>query len=102
MISLISSSSIEEIFTYVQSKKFPKVLASVRRPILVLWAEHDEFADRSAADAAIWFNQNIKGKHKVVVVPGAKHSFSAKGGSASGGKGAEKSVAKEIKTFING
>ena len=67
------------------------MLMSVRIPILVLWAEYDEFADRPARTAAEWFEKTIPGKHKVVIVPDVKHSF----------RGGERKVAKEIKEFIS-
>jgi len=100
-LSLNTPDSIETTFPYEQKGKRPRVLQAVKKPVLVLWAAEDEYADRPAGEIARWFDQNIKSKHKVVVVPGARHSFSAKGGSASGGKGAEKRVAREIKAFLN-
>ena len=90
-LSLNTPDSVETLFPYEQKGRRPRLLQAVKRPILVIWAAEDEYADRSAAEIARWFNSNIKGRHKVVVVPEARHSF----------KGAEKRVAKEIKAFIN-
>jgi alpha-beta hydrolase superfamily lysophospholipase len=89
-VSLYTPNSIEEIFSYVQPKKNPRVLKSVKTPILVLWAEKDEFADRPAKRAAAWFDANIQAPHKVTVIPNVKHSF----------KGGEKKVASAIRTWI--
>ncbi len=91
-LSLNTPDSVETIFPYEQKGKQARMLQKVKRPILVLWAGADEFADRSAEEIAVWFDSNIKAKHKVVVVPATKHSF----------KGAERRVVKEIKAFITG
>jgi len=90
-LSLYTPDSVEEIFPYAQPGKKPTAFKAVKKPILVLWAESDEFADRSAKDAAEWFDQNIESKHKVVIVPNVKHNF----------KGAEREVAKTIREFIS-
>lgn len=90
-LSLYTPDSIEEIFTYAQPKKNPRILKSIRKPLLLLWAERDEYADRPAEEAIAWFERYTPKPHKIIIVPGAKHSF----------KGAERRVANEIKKFIN-
>ena len=89
-LSLYTPDSVEEIFTYAQPKKVPRTLKRVHAPILALLAEKDEFWGRPVRPVAAWFEKNIRAPHKVVIVPRVKHSF----------KGAEKRVAKEIRTFI--
>ncbi|HEY4516406.1 MAG TPA: alpha/beta fold hydrolase [Candidatus Paceibacterota bacterium] len=89
-LSLCTPDSVEEIFSYAQPNKNPRTLRSVRKPLLVLLAEKDEYADRPAKEIAAWFEKNLTNKHKVVIISGVKHSF----------KGAEKRVAKAIKEFI--
>jgi alpha-beta hydrolase superfamily lysophospholipase len=76
-LSLYTPDSIEEIFSYAQPAKRPRVLQSAAaKPVLVLWAERDEFADRPAAEAAAWFQQTLSGKrHEVRIVAGAGHGF---------------------------
>ncbi len=91
LLSLYTPDSPEELFTYVQPTKQPRILRSVRVPILVLWAAEDEYNDRPVALITDWFGQNIRSYHRIVVVPRAKHSF----------KGVEKTVAREIRNFID-
>ena len=88
-LSLYTPDSIEEIFPYAQRKKNPRVLKSVRRPILVLWAEKDEFSDRPAAKAARWFEKHLQ-KGKTVIIPRTGHLF----------RGAENRVARTIRRWM--
>ena len=89
-LSLYSPDSIEEIFSYAQPNKAPRILGSVKIPILVLLAENDEFADRPAKQIADWFEKNIKSGHEIVVIPQVAHGFS----------GAENGVSRTIRSFI--
>ena len=88
-LSLYTPDSIEEIFPYAQRKKNPRVLKSVRRPILVLWAEKDEFSDRPAEKAVAWFEKHLQ-KGKTVIIPRTGHLF----------RGAEKQVAGTIRRWM--
>lgn len=90
-LSLNTPDSVETIFPYEQRGRRPRLLQAVKRPILVLWAENDEYSDRPAKEVAMWFESNIEAKHRVVVIPGVKHSF----------KGAEGIVARTIRSFID-
>lgn len=89
-VSLYAGKGPEEIFTYWDMERNPRTLTSVRIPALVILAENDEYADRPAQEIAGWFEQNMKNKHKVRIIPEVKHSF----------KGAERKVAKAIREFI--
>jgi alpha-beta hydrolase superfamily lysophospholipase len=89
-LSLYTPDSKETIFPYEQKGKIPRTLRLVKIPTLVLWAEHDEYADRTAKEIASWFAQNIRSPHNVVIVPKANHQF----------KGQERKVAAEIRKFI--
>jgi alpha-beta hydrolase superfamily lysophospholipase len=89
-LSLNTADSVETIFPYEQKSKRPTILQKVSKPILVLWAENDEYSDRPASESVAWFDKNIKAKHTVVIVPGIKHSF----------KGGEQEVARSIRDFI--
>jgi alpha-beta hydrolase superfamily lysophospholipase len=89
-LSLYTPDSAEEIFSYAQPKKNPRVLKSVHIPVLVLWGEQEEFADRPAKEVAAWFENNLQGKHQVVIVSGAGHSFHS----------AEDKVARCIREFM--
>jgi len=88
--SLYSGSGPEEIFTYWDPKRRPKILQEVRKPTLVLLAERDEYADRPAKPIAAWFSNHVRAPHRVIIVPKVKHSF----------KGAEKKVASAIHRFM--
>ncbi len=87
-LSLYTPESVEEIFSYAQPKKNPRVLRSVQVPMLVLWPEKDEFAKRPAEITA-WLEKHIW-KGRVVTVPRVKHNF----------RGGEKFVAATIRLWI--
>ena len=89
-LSLYTPNSTETVFPYEQPGKNPRTLKSVKVPILVLWAEKDEYADRPAKEIAAWFDENIRAPHRVVIVPKVKHGF----------KGGEKVVARAIRQFF--
>ena len=88
-LSLYSGKGPEEIFTYWDPKRNPRTLGTISLPTLVLLAGDDEFADRPAKDIAAWFEKHLQ-KGRVVIIPGAKHSF----------RGDEKVVAHAIRKFI--
>ena len=89
-LSLYTGEGPEEIFTYWDQKRTPKTLRSVRKPLLVLLAECDEFQDRPARKIGDWFAKHLKLHDKVVVVPKVQHGF----------KGGERAVAKAIRRFM--
>jgi len=83
-VSLYTPDSVETIFCYEQKDKIPQTLYRVQLPILVLWAEKDEYADRPAKEIAAWFENNIRAPHSVVVVPRVTHSFKGGEGITAG------------------
>ncbi|MCR4325734.1 MAG: alpha/beta fold hydrolase [Patescibacteria group bacterium] len=89
-LSLYTPDSREEIFTYSQPKKTPLTLRSVNVPILVLWAQKEEFADRPTKTILEWFGQHLKPEDRAVSIPRTGHLF----------KGGEKTVVREIRKFI--
>lgn len=90
-LSLYTGNSAEEIFTYWDAKRTPRTLRAVKKPVLVLLAENDEYADRPAKSIASWFTTYLKSTDRVVIVPDVRHSF----------KGGERAVAREIRKFIS-
>jgi len=88
-LNLYSPDSTEELFPYAQPKKLPRIFRSIRKPVLILWADRDEFADRSSKEITTWFGKHLR-RGKVVSVPRVKHSF----------KGGEKLVAREVQKFL--
>lgn len=89
-LSLYTSDSIEEIFTYAQPKKDPRTLKKARVPVLALLAEKDEFLGRPIGPVREWFGNSLKRNDTVAVIPRVKHSF----------RGGEKVVAREVRKFI--
>src|SRR3989344_817812 len=89
-LSLYTPDSIEEIFSYAQPNKIPRVLRSIKVPVLVLWSERDEYSDRSAKKVAEWFEKHLQTPHRIVLVPKVSHQL----------RGAEKSVAHTIHKWI--
>lgn len=75
-LSLHTSDSIEEIFSYASNRE-PKILKKVKQPILIILAEDDEYQDRPITEIADWFRNN-RPSDEVIVVKNSPHSF--KGG----------------------
>ncbi len=73
-ISLYSKKGNEELFPYWSETQVPKALRSVKVPLLVVLAEHDEYADRSAEEMHDWFLEQID-TGEVVIIPAVGHSF---------------------------
>ena len=86
-LSLFTDSS-NEIFSYASGKK-PRILKSVKKPLLVFLAEEDEYRDRPIVDIAAWFNSVLRNKATVKTIKGAIHNFGTY----------EKVVAKKIKDW---
>lgn len=90
-LSLYLPDSVEEIFTYAQPKKNPKILKSVKIPILTLWAAKDEYADRKPEEIEKWFTKHMSGKDfRFVTIPSASHGF----------KGREPTAARVVKKWM--
>ncbi|OGG57756.1 hypothetical protein A2765_04975 [Candidatus Kaiserbacteria bacterium RIFCSPHIGHO2_01_FULL_56_24] len=92
-ISLFSPDSTEEIFSYIDPEKKPKIYESLTPPVLVLLAEKDEYADRTPDRIEAWF---VKHAHSTrfnsAIIPKTDHGFQA----------AEKEVAETIRKWIKG
>lgn len=89
-LSLYTKETPENTFPYGRPEQTPDVLSAVRTPVLVCWAENDEYADRPVEEIADWFEWNIKAPHRVVVIPKVSHGF----------KGGETEVARTIRAFV--
>ena len=89
-VSLYSQHSKEEIFTYARPEVEPKTLQKNSYPTLVLLAGADEYGDRAPNEIAAWFQNSVRGPHKVVIVPKVGHGF----------KGGERVVSKWVKAFM--
>lgn len=90
-LSLYTPDSVEEMFTYAQPKKIPRIFRSVRIPTLTIFAGADEFGDRPAREIAMWFSQNSKSqRYRSAIVPKVKHNL----------RGGEKIVSRTIRQFL--
>lgn len=89
-LNLHALDSVEEIFSYGQPKKNPRILESVHIPILVLWAKNDEYASHPIKHVSDWLLSHLR-NGQVVVVPRAGHGF----------RGAEREVARTIRRWIS-
>jgi pimeloyl-ACP methyl ester carboxylesterase len=78
-LSLYTPDSIEEIFTYSQPGKVPETLQKVSVPILAVLAEHDEYADRPAADIGKWFENQSQTDTQIGIVKDAMHNLADHG-----------------------
>ena len=92
-LSLYAPESVEEMFTYAQPKKTPRIFRSVRVPMLAIFAGADEFGDRPAKEIVQWFERNNRSRaFKNGVIPNVQHGF----------RGAELRVVQEVRKFIKG
>lgn len=89
-LSLYGADSPESIFCYEQPDAQPRTLRAVSLPMLAVWAQRDEYADRSASAIREWFLRHMNDKSSFLCIPDAEHGF----------KGAERSVAKAIRRFM--
>jgi pimeloyl-ACP methyl ester carboxylesterase len=88
-VSLYSKKGNEEIFTYWDPAHAPKLLRSVRLPVLAVLAEKDEYWDRPVGEIADWFLEHLFAG-EVAVIPEVAHSF----------HGGQKMVARAIGVFM--
>ncbi|MFA5184080.1 MAG: alpha/beta fold hydrolase [Patescibacteria group bacterium] len=74
-LSLYTPDSQEEIFGYASGRP-PRLLQQVKKPLLVMLAEEDEFRDRPIKEIAAWFKAALaRQKADTLVVKGVSHSF---------------------------
>lgn len=90
-LSLYTPDSKEEIFCYSQEDKNPKTFQKVKIPILVVFAEKDEYLDRPIVKLIKWFKEKSKSiKIDFSIIKEADHGFNNK----------EQLVSKEVSKFI--
>lgn len=75
-LSLFTPDSKEEIFCYATPSRQPTTLQKVAVPILLVFAERDEYLDRPLLEIVRWFEAKLAGKNIVIkIIEGASHSF---------------------------
>lgn len=87
-LSLYTPESVEEVFSYAHAR-VPRVLRSVRIPLLLVLAEKDEYSDRPAGDIAEWFAKHSQ-TLRVDVIADSNHFFTEK----------EKELTKVMRRFL--
>jgi pimeloyl-ACP methyl ester carboxylesterase len=90
-LSLYTKITPENTFPYGRPDQTPHALLAVKTPVLVCWAEHDEYADRPAGEVMDWFEWHLKAPYQIVIVPGVEHGF----------RGGELVVQKAVRKFIS-
>lgn len=90
-LSLYTPDSVEEIFSYAQKGRIPRIYQSVRIPMLALFAGDDEYSERPAQRLVEWFTKETRSSHfDAVIIPKVGHSF----------RGGEAVLARLVKNFI--
>lgn len=90
-LSLFTPNSKEEIFTYAQPKKTPKILQKIKIPLLAVFAGNDEYHDRDTQEIVDWFTAHIASlRGSVSVIPNAGHGF----------KGCENRVVQGVRAWL--
>lgn len=90
-LSLYTSDSPEEIFSYSQPDKKPKTYQSIKLPVIAFFANEDEYSERPAAKLVEWFTENSRSNRFAAhIIPNVGHSF----------KGGEDRIAKAIQNWI--
>jgi len=91
-LSLHTPESVEEIFSYIDPEKKPKIYESLKVPTLVLLAQEDEYADRPAERIEAWFAKHARmPRFGSAIIAKSDHGFN----------GAETLVAKAIREWIS-
>lgn len=76
-LSLFTPESKEEIFCYATPSRRPITLQKVKVPMLLVFAEKDEYLDRPLTEIVMWFEEKLAGKNaSIKIIKGANHHFS--------------------------
>ena len=91
-LSLFTSDSKEEIFSYASGKR-SDVLQKIKKPILIILAQNDDYADRGMDEIYKWFKKETPPDYtSVVMLKNSLHSF----------RGQESTLKKEIIKWLKG
>lgn len=75
-LSLFTATSKEEIFSYATPQSRPRTLQKVTVPMLVVFAEKDEYLDRPLAKVLSWFKDSlVVSNADFKIIKGANHGF---------------------------
>lgn len=78
-MSLLSQGSVEDVFNYRDETGALETFSRIRVPLLVVFGENDEHADRPVKEIRAAFDAHANSSvYTSVLVPGADHSFSGK------------------------
>jgi pimeloyl-ACP methyl ester carboxylesterase len=78
-LSLLEPGSKEDVFNYGDTINALSVFARIRKPLLVVFSEYDETADRPIEKIKSVFDAKTRASaYKSVVIPGATHGYTGK------------------------
>lgn len=78
-LSLLTPNSLEDQFDYGDFRPRMKYYSKIKKPLLVIFGEQDEYADRSVHKIrAVFDSFQQSTNYKSVVIPGAFHSYDGK------------------------
>lgn len=78
-LSLFTPESQEEIFCYATPSRRPVALQRTAVPMVLIFAEKDEYLDRPPAEIIKWFKEKLAGKNaSIKTIKGANHGFSGR------------------------
>lgn len=75
-LSLFTPESQEEIFCYATPSRRPATLQKTAVPMLLIFAEQDEYLDRPLTEIVKWFKEKLADKNaSIKTIKGANHNF---------------------------
>jgi len=75
-LSLFTPNSQEEIFCYATPFRRPATLQKVIIPIILVFAQKDEYLDRPLSEVVKWFEESLAGKNAIIkIIKNANHGF---------------------------
>lgn len=75
-LSLYTPESVEEIFSYTQASKTPRIFKKITIPLLVVLAGEEQHSDIPADILEAWFKKNTNSSdYTATIIPGANHGF---------------------------
>ncbi len=90
-LSLFQKGSTEDLFDYGDKRPRLKEFQRIRKPVMVIIGERDEYADRPVGDILKVFDSRHRATiYKSIIVQGANHRF----------EGAEKKFVEEVARWI--
>lgn len=91
-LSLFTPDSKEEIFCYATLSKIPTTLQKITIPMILVFAERDEYLDRPLLKIIKWFKEKLVDQDVIIkIIKDANHNFAKR----------EKALINTIRSVIN-